>query len=92
MAPVLPADGHPLTHRRIELLQQGRQLVLAQGWFSTPPGGQLSLHHQVAIAANRGGGLHVGRQSQAEVMGRVGAHQPAAEAAFDGRKAHGPLR
>ena len=51
----------------------------------------MALHHQIAVAANRGGGLHIGRQSQAEVGGRLGAHQPTAEAALNSGEAHGPL-
>ena len=61
-------------HGTIKLLDQGPYLRLVEHRPAAELGTDLALHHQIAVTANRGGGLHIGRQSQAEVGGRLGAH------------------
>ena len=72
VALVIAADLNPLAQGVIQLLEQLSELLGGQNGLASGLGRQLALGDQVAVAANRGGDLHVGRQAQAEVGRRLG--------------------
>ena len=86
---VIATDLDALAQGVIQLLQAFTERFGGHHGLANGPGRELALGNEVAVAADRGGDLHVGRQAQAEVGGRLGRGQAATETLAQGRMAHG---
>ena len=89
VALVFAGDLLHLAKGCLQFAQQAGEAGLVHGVGAMAQGFELALGHQIAIAANRRGGLHVGVQGQGEMGTRSNTKLAAAEAPFDGAVAHG---
>ena len=67
VALILPGNADAFAHGGVELLEQRLQLLGAERCAALQHRRDLTLHHQIAVAADRRGGLHVGVEPEAEM-------------------------
>ena len=94
VALIFPGDGNAFTNGCVDLLEKDLQRLGVQNLFISmrvEQGRELTLHHQIAVAPDRGCGLGIRGKTKAEMRCGSGSHQPATETALDGCKTHGAI-